>query len=683
MPRKEKLGKLVLLEEIGADHVAVSYLAARLGPDGLDRIVTLLRYSEAVSNHTEARARLMEKARQTARLPIPGLLRVLGIGRADQSCYTSYELMEGRTVRAVIDRARQEGFPFAADNALMVASRAAVVLEALHARKDEVGTPLYHGLLKPSHLIISWEGEVKLTGLGLWAGLRDTGLMGEDEERYLAPEQSAGGQPGDSRSDLYALALVLLEMLSGRRPDGPDPLATLSAARHTTATGEEEAIPKPIEEILRLALAPEPSRRFPGIAEMRRAIDTLLFSGDFTPTTFNLAFFMHSLFREDMERESATLEEASQADYSEYLPAPGSPASESGAEAGMLDEADAPATAPAEAEPRPPVSRPEPRPSTEPGLAGSDSAPGDSSGSGRRRPGSGTRATRAREGSLRFARATAPRRGGRRLALVVGLVLAVGAGGSLGALYWARKDLYFFQRTPSPPTLSPDAAAALARVRELEARLADLEHENAEMAAEAETRGRQEAAVASPAPDPLAEQRAAEGARAESRRRAQARQARREAEIRELERELRGAEQRLVAEQQVTHEALQEDMLQATLPAVSTPPPTPKPLPPPVRPGDLIDSTDPGLTLPRFVSGRPVSYPPAAQRFQRTGTVQVEALVDEKGMVAEARVRESSTPGLGFEDAALRQVRTRRYEPGTKNGVPVRVWIVVRVNFTL
>ena len=51
-------------------------------------------------------------------------------------------------------------------------------------------------------------------------------------------------------------------------------------------------------------------------------------------------------------------------------------------------------------------------------------------------------------------------------------------------------------------------------------------------------------------------------------------------------------------------------------------------------------------------------------------------------MVAEARVLESSSPGLGFEDAALRQVRTRRYQSGTKNGVAVRVWIVVRVNFT-
>ena len=52
---------------------------------------------------------------------------------------------------------------------------------------------------------------------------------------------------------------------------------------------------------------------------MRKAIDTLLFSGDFTPTTFNLAFFMHSLFREDIEQESKVLKDEKDANYVEYL----------------------------------------------------------------------------------------------------------------------------------------------------------------------------------------------------------------------------------------------------------------------------------------------------------------------------------------------------------------------------
>ena len=123
MTLKEKFGKLVLLEEIDAQPLGVTYRAARLGPAGLDRIVTLLRYSEAVSAHPTAPARLAEQCRLASRLQLPGLLRVLGIGRVEQAHYASFELMEGRTLRAVIERARHEGFPFTADNALMVASR--------------------------------------------------------------------------------------------------------------------------------------------------------------------------------------------------------------------------------------------------------------------------------------------------------------------------------------------------------------------------------------------------------------------------------------------------------------------------------------------------------------------------------------------------------------------------------
>jgi hypothetical protein len=63
----------------------------------------------------------------------------------------------------------------------------------------------------------------------------------------------------------------------------------------------------------------DPAGRYAEIQEMRKAIDTLLFSGDFTPTTFNLAFFMHSLFREDIERESKLLKEEKESSYLEFL----------------------------------------------------------------------------------------------------------------------------------------------------------------------------------------------------------------------------------------------------------------------------------------------------------------------------------------------------------------------------
>src|SRR4029453_2451996 len=70
---------------------------------------------------------------------------------------------------------------------------------------------------------------------------------------------------------------------------------------------------------LRRSLTQDPAERFPEVQEMRKGVDTLLFSGDFAPTTFNLAFFMHSLFRDDIDRETKTLKEERESSYVEYI----------------------------------------------------------------------------------------------------------------------------------------------------------------------------------------------------------------------------------------------------------------------------------------------------------------------------------------------------------------------------
>lgn len=271
-----------------------------------------------------------------------------------------------------------------------------------------------------------------------------------------------------------------------------------------------------------------------------------------------------------------------------------------------------------------------------------------------------------------MARAAPTARRRRALGLVAGLVVVIGGVGAWRYLDVVRRPAAGADPSPAANP-SPDAAAALARVRELEARLAELEQEKADMEAAAE-RAAAEAADAD----------AAERARAEARRRARTERARREEEIRRLEDELGTAEQLLIAGQA---EPVSEIDFSSILPAM-TAPPTPEPLPPPttlppVRPGDLVEASDETVTLPVFLNGRPVGYPPAAERLQREGSVVLEALVDETGAVKEVKVIEASVPGLGFEAAAIRQVMSRRYRPATKDRVPVRVWIRIRVNFKL
>jgi protein TonB len=105
--------------------------------------------------------------------------------------------------------------------------------------------------------------------------------------------------------------------------------------------------------------------------------------------------------------------------------------------------------------------------------------------------------------------------------------------------------------------------------------------------------------------------------------------------------------------------------------------------PPPVRAGELVDVNDPALTAPVALTRTAPRYPPLAMERRLTGTVRLRALVDETGAVVEVALVNATPRGQGFEDAAMRHARTRVYRPATKQGVPVRVWLPIVVEFRL
>jgi len=723
MALREKFGRLVLLEQTDSDPLGDEYRAARLGTAGFDRLVSVLRFSPAVSAHAEASKRLVDEARTASQVHNPSLVRVLGVGRVNQSFYVSTELPEGRTVRTVLRYCADEGFPFAVDHALMIASRAAAGLEFLHARKDENGRPLVHGLLTPGRLVVAFDGEVKVKGLGLWPALGPTDLLKPEERAYLAPEQAAG--QAEPRSDVYALGLVLLEALLGQPPDGSDPLLHVTSARIAAPGGDPAPLPKPLSALLRRSLGREPAARFASIAEMRKAIDALLFSGDFTPTTFDLAFFMHTLFRDEVERETKAIEEARAADYREFLseetakPAAPNPQTEPADLRPPAPEADALASAPTAL--LPPTAPDSSHPHAASGAHARPSAPGPD-GSGARHARvvreSGAHEAAVRDASPRAARQ--PRAGlsrNARLAMIVaGVVVLVGVG----------TGLYFVaqRRAAAAAAASAEQAAAQARVRELETRIAQLEREKQEAEAKAAEDARlaleKQAAAGGKSADPAAIARAQE----EARQRARAEQERRQQE--EL---ARLAEAKRLEEQRVA----------AARAALATPPPTPLPLPTPIQatptpaaadpassaqqaspnPSPTVESiqlplsaaaspsppgggatpgpstgqaggrqppadpSDPAVRPPTLVSETQVPYPARAMSRRLSASVVIRALVDESGKVSEATVTQASGQPLdyGFEHAALTRVKSRKYRPARRNEVPVPIWVVVRVEF--
>ena len=100
-----------------------------------------------------------------------------------------------------------------------------------------------------------------------------------------------------------------------------------------------------------------------------------------------------------------------------------------------------------------------------------------------------------------------------------------------------------------------------------------------------------------------------------------------------------------------------------------------------VRSGDLV-TMGPGVTPPKVARRANLRYPPLAQRMKKEANVTVRVLVDENGKAADVQATGKSA-GFGMDEAALDYARSCVFTPATKNGVPVRMWMDIKVAFNL
>ena len=671
MAKREKFGKFVLLEDIEESGLGHEYRAAKLGSTGIEKVVSVLRLSPALSKQGEPVKALMDQVKLAAQLQNPNVLKIYGIGKVESAYYISYEYSEGKSVKAIFSRCRQEAFPLSIDHALLIASKICSALEYAHARKGDSGGRYFHGLVTPGNVLVSYEGEIRVRGFGYWPSrIREAGGVSEEESLYLAPEQVAGGA-GDPRCDTFAVGAILFEALVGQPlfqgGRSSDTASRISKAQLQNPSGEDEAIPKPIADILHKALAVEPGARYGEIQEMRKAIDTLLFSGDFTPTTFNLAFFMHSLFRDDIERETKTLKDEREASYLEYL-------TEATAPATVAVPTITPASAPPPlvAPPAPSSSKTQPvdlrhvmTPPPPPALEHAAEP----------EPSRGEAVT---TGSFTFHKEK-PKS---KMPVIAGGLAAVLVLGVVGGYFLTRSGPAAPPSVPATTTLSAEQAAAAARVKELEDRLRAFEEEKAAAEAkaveDAKKKVEAQAAAKGQTVDPAALQKAQE----EARKKAQLDQEKKVQEERKRLEDEKKLEEARVAEEQkrAEEEAARQAALVVTTTVPAAPPTT---APAAIRPGTLVNLGDAGVTPPVALTKPRLNYPPIAARQKIGGTVTLNALVDEKGNVLDAQVTQGAGGKAGLNEAALDNVKQQKYRPATKDGVPVKVWITVAVQFRL
>ena len=264
MQEGSTLGPYRVMERIGRGGMAAVHRAYH---PALDRYVAIKILPEFFADEPGYRERFQQEARSVARLKHPNILEVFDFGYVDGVAYLVLELVEGGTL------ADRLGRPMELQEVVRIVDQVASALD--HAHEHGV----LHRDIKPSNILLHTDGTAVLADFGLarMAGsnrLTASGtVMGTPE--YMSPEQAADEALGPA-SDIYSLAIVAYEMLTGRVPFEADtPAATLLS--HVTkpmpATRELKGeLSAHLEEVLRTALAKRPQDRFPSAAAFAVAL---------------------------------------------------------------------------------------------------------------------------------------------------------------------------------------------------------------------------------------------------------------------------------------------------------------------------------------------------------------------------------------------------------------------------
>lgn len=288
-PADTAFGPLTLLERIAVGGMAEVFRAREPRGAGEPRTVVVKRMLPHIAAEPGA-ARMFEAEARIGRLVAhPNVVRVLAFGEAARQPYLTLELVPGLDLGRLRAWLAREGRALEAPLALVVGADLLAGLHAVHEAKDEHGHRLeiVHGDVSPSNVLLSTQGEVKLADFGIaQARLRASFPQAASSRTrgklaYLSPEQ-VRGEANDRRSDVFAAAAVVAELLVGeplfaRESD----LSTLLAIRDASLERLEAhraALPPALFEALARGLAREPEDRPETAAALAGSLSRLVTS---------------------------------------------------------------------------------------------------------------------------------------------------------------------------------------------------------------------------------------------------------------------------------------------------------------------------------------------------------------------------------------------------------------------
>ena len=277
------IGRYQVLEQVGQGGMADVYKAYH---PSLDRLVAIKVIHPFLADDKDFVARFQREAKAVATLRHPNIVQVYDFDSANGTHYMVMEFIDGVTLKSMLESLQERGGALGLDDAVRIILSVGSALKYAHGRN------MVHRDVKPGNVMITGEGHVILTDFGIAKILSTTNLTASGAmvgtPAYMSPEQGRG-EPGDERSDIYSLGVLLYQLTVGRLPfDADTPLAVV--LKHINdppplPTSLRPDLPKGIEQVILKALAKNPGDRYQSVGAFTSELKTAAgMSAEMTPT---------------------------------------------------------------------------------------------------------------------------------------------------------------------------------------------------------------------------------------------------------------------------------------------------------------------------------------------------------------------------------------------------------------
>jgi len=296
-----------VIEKLASGGMAEVFRAESAGLEGFKKQVAIKRVLPHLSEKKKFISMFLDEARLSAHLSHSNCVQVFDIGVGDNAYFIVMEYVDGADLKAVLETLKKQRRELAIEDAVFIAIKICEGLCYAHELTDSEGHPfgVVHRDVSPPNVLMTKYGEIKIVDFGLAKASSqleksEPGII-KGKFSYLSPE-AALGKDVDHRTDIFAVGIILWEMLASRRLFlGDTDFATVKLVQQAVVTPISTANPKvapDLERIVNRALARDPAQRYQSARELAISLNEFLYRYGKAVGSFKIAGLVQSTIKD-------------------------------------------------------------------------------------------------------------------------------------------------------------------------------------------------------------------------------------------------------------------------------------------------------------------------------------------------------------------------------------------------